>query len=93
MPKVKFTNTGAEADVEVGAELKDVTRDWSWPIAFGCEDGVCGTCLIHVKKGMDGLSEKEEREAQTLEMMGMNDSEHRLACQCRVSGDVEIEGM
>ena len=46
MPKVKFKNTGEEVEVAEGAELKDVTKEKGWPIAYGCEDGMCGTCII-----------------------------------------------
>lgn len=92
MPKVKFTNVGEEVEAEAGALLRDVTRDHSWPIAYGCEDGVCGTCIVRVHKGKTALGPLEEKEKQTLDMMGMDDGEHRLACQCKVEGDVEIEG-
>ena len=93
MAKVKFTNTGDEAEIENGGELKDVTRDNGWPIAYGCEDGMCGTCIVKVKEGKENLNAIEEKEAQTLDIMGMNDGEHRLCCQCKVNGDIAIEGM
>lgn len=92
MPKVKFKNTGDEAEVEEGTELKDVTKEKGWPIAYGCEDGVCGTCIIKTVAGAENLSPKEDKEKNTLGVMGMDDDEHRLACQCKVKGDCEIEG-
>ncbi|NIA01979.1 MAG: 2Fe-2S iron-sulfur cluster binding domain-containing protein [Nitrospirae bacterium] len=93
MLKVKFKNTGEEAEVEEGAELKDVTKEKGWPIAYGCEDGMCGTCIIKTAPEGGGLSPMEEKEKNTLSVMGMGDGEHRLACQCKVKGDCEIEGM
>ena len=93
MPKVKFTNTGDEAEVEEGASMKDVTKDEGWPIAYGCEDGMCGTCIVDVKSGAENLTEMEEKEQQTLEVMGMGEGSHRLACQCKCKGDCEIEGL
>ena len=93
MPKVKFTDTGDEVEVESGSELRETTKDNGWPIAYGCEDGVCGTCIVNVQEGKENLSEKGEVENQTLEMMCMNDGEHRLCCQCKVNGDVTIKGM
>ncbi len=93
MPKVKFINTGALAEIPLGGALKDPVKDNGWPIAFGCEDGVCGTCVIRVPTGFGDLSPMEETEDQTLEMMCLKDGEHRLCCQCKVNGDVEIEGM
>ncbi len=93
MPKVKYTNNGDEAEVETGTNLKDVTKDEGWPIAYGCEDGMCGTCIVNVKEGKENLNPINEKEEQTLDVMGMNDGEHRLACQCKVKGDCEIEGL
>jgi len=93
MFKVKFTNTGDEVEVEEGSELKDATRDKGWPIAYGCEDGMCGTCIVKVAEGKENLSEMSEKEKETLGVMGMDDGEHRLACQCKINGNVTIEGM
>ena len=93
MAKVIFKNNGEEANAEDGGKLQQTIQTAGWPVAFACEDGVCGTCLIHVTEGAENLSEMDEREKQTLEMMGMDDGEHRLACQCKVKGDVTIEGM
>ncbi|MDA1060203.1 MAG: 2Fe-2S iron-sulfur cluster-binding protein [bacterium] len=93
MPKVTFTDTGDQADAEEGGSLKDLTKNQGWPIAYGCEDGVCGTCIVEVKEGKENLNEMEEVEDQTLDMMGMKDGNHRLCCQCKVKGDVSIKGM
>lgn len=93
MPKVKFKNTGEEVEVEKGTELKDATKEKGWPITYGCEDGMCGTCVIKTAPGETNLSPMEEKEKNTLRVMGMDDGEHRLACQCKINGDCEIEGM
>lgn len=97
MPKIKFKNTGGkvgeEAQVEKGAELKEIAKEKGWPIAFGCGDGVCGVCIVKVTEGSENLSPIKEQEKQTLDIMGLNDGNHRLACQCKINGDVIIEGM
>ncbi len=93
MPKVTNKTTGEEVEVEAGSELKDVIRDKGWPVAFGCEDGMCGTCILKIDTGMGSLTPKDEQESGTLDVMGMNDDDHRLACKCKVNGDVTIEGM
>lgn len=93
MPKVKYQNTGDESEVEAGGELRETTKAKGWPIPYGCEDGKCGTCIVKAVEGKENLSAMEEKEQQTLEVMGMGDGEHRLACQCKVNGDVTIEGM
>ena len=93
MPKVKNKDTGEEIEVSAGEELKEVVKDNGWPIAYGCEDGVCGTCIVEVSEGQDNMSPTGEIEEQTLEMMGMKDGEHRLSCQCKVNGDICIKAM
>ncbi len=90
MPKVTFQGTEQSVDVEEGALLREVTQKNGWPIPYGCENGICGTCLITIPEGSDNLSEIGEHEAQTLKAMGKTDGTHRLACQCKVMGDVTI---
>lgn len=92
MPKVTFQNDDIVVDVELEVDLKDVTKKNGWPVVYGCEDGVCGTCLIKVEDN-EGLNEPTDVERQTLEIMGMDDGNYRLACQCKVKGDAVIEGM
>ncbi len=88
--KVKVTMKNVEESVEVdkGARLMEVTKEEGWPIAYGCEDGMCGTCII---KGDGGLSEMDEKEKISLDVMGLGDEDYRLACQCFVEGDTTIE--
>ncbi len=88
MPKVTFTNTNQSVEVEEGQELRKVTQENGWPIPYGCENGICGTCLVKAK---GELNEPTETEQQTLKAMGKADGEHRLACQCKIKGDVTIE--
>lgn len=90
-PQVTFQNTGQTAQAQDDQSLRDVAQTQGWPIPFGCENGICGTCLITIGAGKDNLNSIEETELQTLEAMGQMDGEHRLACQCRVKGDVAIE--
>ncbi len=93
MVKVKFQNTGEEVEAEAGSDLQTITTAQGWPVAYGCGNGVCGTCIISVKEGKENLNDVDEVEDQTLEMMCMKDGDHRLACRCKVNGDITIEGM
>ena len=57
--------------------------------------GMCATCHIFVKEGMDQLSPMSRREQRTLEVITTCGTNSRLACQARVLGDgvvVEIPG-
>jgi ferredoxin len=56
--------------------------------------GLCGTCRVLVKKGMENLSSKTGIErfklATMLSAIGHED-EMRLSCQTQVNGDCTIE--
>ena len=91
MAKVNFLMDSLEHDADAGEKMVDVCRDAGSSIPFGCTNGVCGTCITKVVSGMENLSEMEEHEKQTLEMFGALDGEHRLMCQCRLNGDVEVD--
>ncbi len=72
-------------EVETGVSIISICEKLGVP--FGCTNGVCGTCLTVVKKGMEYLGEKNDKE----KAMGIADEE-RLMCQCQISGgEVEIE--
>ena len=56
-------------------------------IPFGCQDGMCGTCVIDVLDGKENLGDLTQEEKD----LGLNE-EKRLACQCKVKGDAKIKG-
>jgi ferredoxin len=87
MPKVTFEDDDIAVDVENGANLKDIAEDAGATIPFGCEQGICGTCLSVVE---GEISDIEENEQETLEAMGAEPGQ-RLACQCQVQGDVTVK--
>jgi len=90
MPKVTFKSDGKTVEVPKGTPLSQVAEDNGASIAFSCKAGVCLSCIINVAKGMENLSPKTENEKATLEGFGAKPNQ-RLACQCNVNGDVEIE--
>lgn len=56
-------------------------------VPFGCQNGMCGSCIVTVEEGQENLSDKNEKE----EDMGLIDNE-RLACQCWIkTGTVKIK--
>ena len=59
-------------------------------MVFGCGAGVCGTCLMNVLEGKDNLSKPTDQEKDSLKMFNAKPNQ-RLACQCKVMGDVKIE--
>lgn len=49
--------------------------------------GMCATCHIYVREGMDSLSPINRREQRTLEVITTCKPNSRLACQARVMGE------
>lgn len=90
MPKVKFVEDNIEVEVESGTELRDVCQQNDMTLPFGCENGVCGTCLVSIKEGSEHLTEKTDQEKETLEVL-LAYEDQRLACQCKVTGDVTFD--
>lgn len=90
MPTVRFEDDDLEVEVEIGANLRDAAETESASISFGCDQGICGTCLVDLVEGGDNLSDSEEVEEETLQAMGAEEGQ-RLACQCRVEGDITVK--
>ncbi len=105
MPKVTFVNEKKEIEVEAGANLRDAARQAGIPIYGGLDKylncrglGLCGTCRVLVKKGMENLTPKTFMErfnlnAHPLTMLAAigHEDEMRLSCQVRVNGDCSVE--
>ena len=49
--------------------------------------GMCSTCHVYIKDGMESLSPLSRREKRTLEVITTARPNSRLACQARVIGD------
>ena len=112
MPKVIFVNEKREIEVPAGANLRQEARKAGIAIhgmalsllnpvtnVLNCMgNGMCGTCRVLVKEGMDNLGPKTLLEKVNLaahpESMLVaigNEKELRLACQVTVNGDCTIE--
>jgi len=80
MAKLVFIDNKEEIEVADGAPIAEACEEAGVP--FACTEGVCGTCVIEVKEGMENLSSFTQEEQ---DFLGELDSE-RLACQCKVKG-------
>lgn len=88
MPKLIFGQK--ELEINVGTELLRIPHiDPTAPLKFGCCKGLCGTCAIKIAKGSEHLSPHTKQEQETLKRLHLDS--HRLACQCALLGDVEME--
>ena len=103
MPKVTFIYGKEKKEVEVpeGANLREEALKAGVPVYAGLDRylncrglGLCGTCRVLVKKGMENLSPKGTREkiklATMMSAIGHED-EMRLSCQVEVNGDCTVE--
>lgn len=79
MAKLQF-NDDEPVELPDGVAIKEFCEENGVP--FGCEEGVCGTCIIEVEEGMENLSEFCQEEE---DFLGELDQE-RLACQCKIQG-------
>ena len=90
MPKVTFHYAGQVKTVETeeGKTILQIALESGIPMEHACGgNGFCTTCMCKVKKGMENLSPRNDRE----ENMGIVNDPDRLSCQSEVRGDIEIE--
>ncbi len=90
MPKVTFTTDGMAYEVEHGCDLKVLCHEKKASLPFGCQNGLCGTCVIKVDAGHENFSPMADKERETLKIVSADPSTCRLACQCRVNGDIKL---
>lgn len=91
MPKITFCKKNLICNLPKNIDLLRASFiDSSIPLKFGCRQGNCGTCTIKILKGEENLSPKTKEEVATLQRLGLS-SHHRLACQCALMGDIEID--
>ncbi|HTZ41878.1 MAG TPA: 2Fe-2S iron-sulfur cluster binding domain-containing protein [Candidatus Omnitrophota bacterium] len=84
MSKITNAETGKSEELKEGENIRNAAEKLGIP--FGCEEGICGTCMIDILEGEDNLSELTEQEKDL-----MRDKKHRLACQCRIKkGNVKF---
>lgn len=104
MPKVTFVNEKQEIEVPAGANLRQEALKAGIGVYttlhryLNCRGlGLCGTCRVLVKKGMENLDSKTLLERANLNTHPLtmlaaigHEDEMRLSCQVRVNGDCTI---
>ena len=84
MAIIKSFKTHEEIEVSEGKPIKESCEKLGVP--FGCQEGICGSCMINIVEGEENLSELTEEEENLA-----RDKQHRLACQCKIdNGEVTI---
>jgi ferredoxin len=100
MPKVTFVNEKQDIEVPAGSNLRQEARKAGIEVYRGVDKlincrglGLCGTCRVLVKKGMENLSAKGSWERFKLSTMLSaigHEDEMRLACKVQVNGDCSV---
>lgn len=89
---VRFGRSGhAPVRLPGGAGLAEHLTVQNSPLLFGCRTGICGTCVVRVTVlGGTGLEPPGEDEAELLAIICPGRSEARLACQLRLTADIDV---
>ncbi|WP_414440196.1 2Fe-2S iron-sulfur cluster-binding protein [Burkholderia sp. 22PA0099] len=92
MHKIVILPQNAEAWLPPGSSLTELEFELydQESIPFGCKSGACGACVIEVVEGLPHLGTRDAPEAEFLDALGYPGDEFRLACQCRLNGEVRI---
>src|SRR5262245_38646167 len=105
MPKVTFINEKEDLEVEAGTNLRQAALKAGIAVYNGVERylncrgfGMCGTCKVLVKSGMENLYPQTLIEKSNLNMHPLSllssighEKEIRLSSQVVVNGDCSIE--
>ena len=85
---VKIDSIHEETVVQTNDNLLSVLLQRDLKVSRECGGrGMCATCHIFIKDGMQHLSPMSRREQRTLEVITTCNTNSRLACQARVVGD------
>lgn len=84
-----FNGTETKHSIRSGLGFQALCARDKTPIEYDCRDSDCGICIFRVLKGEENLSAPEEKERDYLKALHA-DKDERLACQCRILGDVTI---
>ncbi|RNM05163.1 2Fe-2S iron-sulfur cluster-binding protein [Dickeya undicola] len=86
MPSVIFTKSEKEVtfrDVISLLECRDSMK-------FGCKTGNCGICRVKILSGMENITSRTSKEKRLFKALEIEDPDIRLACQCKITGDVTL---
>ncbi len=89
MPKVvRLEPIAQSTEVATNGNLLSVLISKDLDVLKECGGrGLCATCHVYVRDGMEALSPVSRRERRTLEVITSCKSNSRLACQSRVMGN------
>lgn len=87
MTSVRVPSLRKDVDLATRGRLLDAFLSEDVDVVMACGGrGICATCHVFVRKGMEQLTPRTEREQRTLSRLTGARPESRLACQCHVLG-------
>jgi len=87
--EINFQPVGRRVQVEYGAKILDVARDYGIGIASLCgSKGTCGKCKVRIASGEVSPIDDREKKSLTDEELRQG---YRLACLTKVHGDIKVE--
>ena len=91
-PDSVFTFDDIEQTVNVpaGTRVIEISEKIGAGIIYGCREGDCGTCMMHVVEGWNNLTEPSVLEEKVLRE-NMASRHDRLACQAQILGDCKVK--
>lgn len=79
-----------EAPVDMGLSLMEILKASEYPVLATCGGmALCATCHVEVLEGKDGLGDATDVELDQLEALPEYYPTSRLACQVRISEELE----
>jgi ferredoxin len=85
--KVKLDPLSVEVSIQTNDNLLSALLKGEIHVLKECGGrGMCATCHVFVKEGMESLSPLSRREKRTIEVITTASTYSRLACQARVIG-------
>ncbi len=85
--KVKLDPLSVEVSIQTNDNLLSALLKGELHVLKECGGrGMCATCHVFVKEGMESLSPLSRREKRTIEVITTANKFSRLACQARVLG-------
>ncbi len=92
LPNPNYCPEGASFEAETGQKLVNILEVNGISLQNKCQHrGVCGSCLVNIIDGHDGLNEPEDEELDQLEFNPKAKDSSRLACQVKILGNVTLE--
>lgn len=86
--QVRLEPINRVAEIATNNNLLSVLLDKDLSVLKECGGrGLCATCHVYVKEGMESLTPLSRREQRTLQVITTCKTNSRLACQSRVLGE------